>query len=247
MGCAARIIKNVWRAVERARAQGVPVIWMQHSGEELVCGSPQWQWVPELAPAQGEPLVHKRFNSAFEQTALEEELARLGATHIALPGAAANWCIRATAFGALERGYYLTLIKLGSFTATSFSEYRQGRGGKHPQVVGTTRSGTRNVMTVDGYQAMIEYDEQIDFFRGEILGVPAQDFFVREHADNFQMHLLVEDVEAWHRAAKEVAGRFNVKVGEPDDRPWAMRDFTRFDPSGVLWRIAQNLPGKATP
>ena len=69
-----------------------------------------------------------------------------------------------------------------------------------------------------------------------------QNFFVREHVDNFQMHLLVENVNDWHRKATEVAERFGVKVGEPEDRPWAMRDFTLFDPSGVLWRIAQNIP-----
>lgn len=108
---AGRIIGNVSHAVERARAQGVPVIWVQHSDEELVRGSPQWQWVPELVPAAGEPLIHKHFNSAFEQTALEEELSRLGATHIVLAGAATNWCIRASAYGALERGYDLTLVK----------------------------------------------------------------------------------------------------------------------------------------
>ena len=27
---------------------------------------------PELVPAEGEPLIHKRFNSSFEQTALED-------------------------------------------------------------------------------------------------------------------------------------------------------------------------------
>ena len=32
-------------------------------------------------------------------------------THIVLAGAATNWCIRATAYAALERGYDLTLIK----------------------------------------------------------------------------------------------------------------------------------------
>ena len=106
-----RIIKNVSRAVERARALGVPVIWVQHSDKDLRYGSPEWKWVPELTPAEGEPLIHKQFNSSFEQTALEAELAKLGATHIALAGAATNWCIRATAYGALERGYDLTLIK----------------------------------------------------------------------------------------------------------------------------------------
>jgi len=91
---------------------------VQHADEELPHGSPEWQWVPELTPAPGEPLVHKRFNSSFEQTTLEDELARLGATHIALAGAATNWCIRATAYGALDRGYDLTLIQDAHTTET---------------------------------------------------------------------------------------------------------------------------------
>jgi nicotinamidase-related amidase len=106
-----RIINNVARTVERARAQGVPVIWVQHSDEELVYGSPAWQWAAELVPAAGEALIHKHYNSSFEQTVLEELLARLGATHIVLAGASTNWCIRATAYAALERGYDLTLVK----------------------------------------------------------------------------------------------------------------------------------------
>lgn len=108
---APRIVRNAARAVERARQDGAPVIWVQHSDEELVYGSEAWQWAPEMMPAEGEPVIHKQFNSSFEQTTLEEELARLGATRIALAGAATNWCIRATAYGALDRGYDLTLIK----------------------------------------------------------------------------------------------------------------------------------------
>ena len=115
---AARVIKNVAHVVERARAQSVPVVWVQHSSPELVSESPPWQWVAELAPAQGEALIHKRFESSFEQTPLEAELARLGATHIALAGAQTNWCIRATAYGALERGYDLTLIEDAHTTAS---------------------------------------------------------------------------------------------------------------------------------
>lgn len=115
------VVANAWQAdekvgnaalaVQRARAAGVPVIWVQHSDEELVHGSPEWQWRPELAPAEGEPVVHKHFNSAFEETELSEVLDRLGITHVALAGAASNWCIRATAYGALDRGYDLTLLK----------------------------------------------------------------------------------------------------------------------------------------
>jgi len=113
-----RITKNVARAVERARAAGVPVVWVQHSDKELLYGSPQWQWVPELVPVEGETVIHKKFSSSFEQTELENELATLGATHIALAGAATNWCIRATAYGALDRGYDLTLVEDAHTTGT---------------------------------------------------------------------------------------------------------------------------------
>lgn len=63
-------------------------------------------------------------------------------------------------------------------------------------------------------------------------------------AASFQMHLLVENVDDWHAMvrASGVAERFGVRLGDPQDQPWAMRDFVLFDPSGVLWRIAQNLP-----
>lgn len=108
---AGRVIQNVARTVERARSSGVPVIWVQHASDDLPTGSAQWKWVPELAPGDGEVLIHKRFNSSFEETSLESELDRLGATHIVLAGAATNWCIRATAYGALDRGYDLTLVK----------------------------------------------------------------------------------------------------------------------------------------
>lgn len=113
-----RIVGNVARVVERARERGVPVIWVQHGDDELHPDTPAWQWVPELKPAPGEARIRKRFNSAFEETPLETELAKLGATHVVLAGAATNWCIRATAYGALERGYDLTLVSDAHTTGT---------------------------------------------------------------------------------------------------------------------------------
>jgi nicotinamidase-related amidase len=107
---AERVIGNVARAVDRARAAGVPVVWVQHQDDELVPGTPAWRWVPELEPADTEALVPKAHNSSFERTTLEDELARLGVSHVVLAGAATNWCVRATAYGALERGYDLTLL-----------------------------------------------------------------------------------------------------------------------------------------
>lgn len=71
-----------------------------------------------------------------------------------------------------------------------------------------------------------------------------QAFYVPAHAANFQMHLLVENVDDWwqHVCRQRLAEVFDVRVGELTDQPWGMREFVLFDPSGVLWRIAQNLP-----
>jgi nicotinamidase-related amidase len=107
---AEQVVAKVARVVARAREQGVPVVWVQHQDAEMPEGSAAWQWVPALVPAVGEPCIPKRFNSSFEDTTLEAELARLGVSHLVLAGAATNWCIRATAYGALERGYDLTLV-----------------------------------------------------------------------------------------------------------------------------------------
>ena len=106
----ALIIANTNRAVEKARVSGVPIIWIQHTNRNLVHGSPGWQLAPELTPYPDEICIDKQFNSAFEKTALEETLARLGISHIVLAGALTNWCIQSTAHAALDKGYDLTLI-----------------------------------------------------------------------------------------------------------------------------------------
>ncbi len=82
----------------------------------------------------------------------------------------------------------------------------------------------------------------IAFFHHEETSFLLQDFYVEELARNFMMHLLVEDVDAWWQALNEadIAGKYGVKMTEVKQQPWRMRDFALIDPSGVLWRIAQN-------
>ncbi len=108
---AQRIVDNVALAVARAREAGVAVVWIQHESDELERDSSAWQLIPELVPAVGEKRVYKRFASSFEETNLETGLGALGVTHLVLAGAQTNWCIRATAYAALERGYDLTLLE----------------------------------------------------------------------------------------------------------------------------------------
>lgn len=64
--------------------------------------------------------------------------------------------------------------------------------------------------------------------------------------DNFMMHLLVQNVDAWwaHVQDQGIAMKYGVMVEPVSDKPWGLRDFAMSDPSHVLWRIGQNIaPG----
>jgi len=119
---APRVVRNVARAVERAREQDVPVIWIQHASEELVEGTEVWQYVPELQRAESEPLIHKRFGDSFEDTTLESELAQRGVGRLVVTGAQTDACVRATIHGAFARGYDTVLVG-DAHTTEDLTEY----------------------------------------------------------------------------------------------------------------------------
>ncbi len=84
----------------------------------------------------------------------------------------------------------------------------------------------------------------IAYFHYEQVSFLLQDFYVKELADNFMMHLLVENIDAWWSRLQEqkIAEKYNINLLPPEQRPWRMRDFVLSDPSGVVWRIAENTP-----
>ncbi|MEU8945101.1 cysteine hydrolase family protein [Streptomyces sp. NPDC048489] len=104
------VIANINTLVDRARAEDVPVVWVQHADDNLVRGSESWRYVPELARRDGEPLVHKTYGDSFESTELEKLLAERGVGRIVVTGAQTDACIRATLHGGLVRGYDVTLV-----------------------------------------------------------------------------------------------------------------------------------------
>jgi nicotinamidase-related amidase len=104
------VVANIGTLVERARDEGVPVVWVQHSDRGLEKGSEAWEYVPELTREEPEPLVEKTFGDSFEATDLEEVLARAGVGHLIVAGAQTDACIRSTIHGAFTRGYDVTLV-----------------------------------------------------------------------------------------------------------------------------------------
>jgi nicotinamidase-related amidase len=116
------VIANINTLIDKARAEQVPVIWVQHSDDNLPENSDGWQYVPELQRQGSEPLVHKKYGDSFEDTTLESELAQRGVGRLVVTGAQTDACIRATIHGAFTRGYD-TLLAGDAHTTEDFSEY----------------------------------------------------------------------------------------------------------------------------
>jgi len=104
------VIANINTVLERARDAGAPVIWIQHSDDNLKEGSDDWQYVAELKREGSEPLVHKHYGDSFEETDLESLLAERKVGKLVVTGAQTDACVRSTLHGALVRGYDATLV-----------------------------------------------------------------------------------------------------------------------------------------
>jgi nicotinamidase-related amidase len=104
------IVANIRLAVDRARAAGIPVVWVQDSAEDREPGSEAYSIVPELDPVADEPCVEKQYGDAFEDTDLEGVLAARGVGRLYVAGAQTDACIRSTLHGAITRGYDAVLV-----------------------------------------------------------------------------------------------------------------------------------------
>jgi len=72
-----------------------------------------------------------------------------------------------------------------------------------------------------------------------------QEFYEQAHAQCFQMHILVKDVEAWYAKVCEakLVEKYQVRLTPIKTQPYFMRDFALSDPSGGCWVIGENIPG----
>ena len=76
-----------------------------------------------------------------------------------------------------------------------------------------------------------------------------QDYYQAEWAGNFMIQLMVDDLDAWwsHILSLDLTARFDVRPPRaPEVQPWGLRVAYLFDPSGVLWHIAQRRLGVAS-
>jgi uncharacterized glyoxalase superfamily protein PhnB len=84
-------------------------------------------------------------------------------------------------------------------------------------------------------------DDQACEFELEGFQFILQNFYVKDHAGNFMMSLLVEDADKWWEYIQSIdlAKKYDLYMAKPPTlQPWGLRVLYLTDPTGVLWHIA---------
>jgi nicotinamidase-related amidase len=103
------------RVLEAFRAAGEPVVHLQHVWDEpeaefMRPGTPGVEIHPDVAPAQGEPVIAKDAPNGFLRTPLEAELRTLGAEQIVVCGMMTSMCVDATVRAGVDLGFGATVL-----------------------------------------------------------------------------------------------------------------------------------------
>lgn len=107
------VVKRIVGVLERARAEGVPVFFVQHDdepGSTMVRGLPGWEFHPDVKPLETEPVFSKTAADSFYGTGLLEALREQGATRVVVTGCKSEFCIDTTSRHATSLGFDVTLL-----------------------------------------------------------------------------------------------------------------------------------------
>lgn len=106
--------------LERARREGAPIIHIAHRGPPGASffdpDGPYCAIVPEVAPADGEPVVNKGTPNAFAGTDLASRLKVVERKQIVFAGFMTHNCISATVRGAFDHGYACAVVAAAAAT-----------------------------------------------------------------------------------------------------------------------------------
>jgi nicotinamidase-related amidase len=116
------IVGNIREFLRVARARGVPVIYicdaheegdpeLRFWGEHAMRGTKGAEVIAELAPAEGDAIVYKRYYDGFHETDLAERLAEKNVATLVLTGVATDICVRCTATSGFFRGFKVIVLE----------------------------------------------------------------------------------------------------------------------------------------
>jgi len=136
-----RVVTTARRVLDAARERGVAVYHVRLAfdptfalrtnrlarfdayvdGKAMIAGSPEAEFVADLAPNGGEPVVDKGCVDPFVGTPLRVALAADGITHVVLGGVATNLVVESAARHASDTGLRVSVVEdmCASFTAAA--------------------------------------------------------------------------------------------------------------------------------
>ena len=114
------IIGPLQRLLAHAREEGWVVVFSNDAhqpddpelrvwGEHALAGTVEADVIPQLKPREGEIVSPKRVYGAFDFTGLDERLKKRGVDEVVITGQHTHICVRHSSYGALIRGYAITI------------------------------------------------------------------------------------------------------------------------------------------
>ncbi len=114
------MIEPLQRLLAHARREGWVVVFSNDAhqpgdpelkiwGEHAMAGDPGAQVIEELAPRETDIISAKRGYGAFDGTGLDEQLRERGVDEVVITGQHTHICVRHSSYGALLRGYEITI------------------------------------------------------------------------------------------------------------------------------------------
>jgi nicotinamidase-related amidase len=107
------VLARIAVLIEKARAAGTPIMYVQHHGagdHPFQPGKPGFPFHDSIAPQPGDDVTVKHESSAFHGTDFDAKLKRARIDHLVVTGMQSEYCVDSAIRGAHERGYQVTLV-----------------------------------------------------------------------------------------------------------------------------------------
>lgn len=104
------VVQHAARALDGARAAGIPVIYVVHRGGPFAEYAPDVELHPGVAPADGERIITKTKPGPFSTTALDVNLREMSKNTLIIMGVATSGCVLSTVRWAVDINYRFIVL-----------------------------------------------------------------------------------------------------------------------------------------
>ena len=104
------VVENAAKALDGARAAGIPVIYVVHRGGPFADYAPDIELHPGVRPADGEMVITKVRPGPFSTTALDVTLREMGRDTLVIMGVATSGCVLSGVRWAVDVNYSFIVL-----------------------------------------------------------------------------------------------------------------------------------------